>query len=55
VIDRAYVIGDANGRGVPIPSAAVPEPATWAMMALGFAGLGFLGWRGSRRAVVLPV
>ena len=27
---------------------AVPEPSTWAMMALGFAGLGFAGWRGSR-------
>jgi hypothetical protein len=27
---------------------SVPEPSTWAMMALGFAGLGFLGWRGSR-------
>lgn len=24
---------------------AVPEPSTWAMMALGFAGLGFLGYR----------
>jgi choice-of-anchor A domain-containing protein len=24
---------------------AVPEPSTWAMMALGFAGLGFLGFR----------
>jgi PEP-CTERM motif len=55
VIDRAYVIGDADGGGVPIPSAAVPEPTTWAMMALGFVGLGFLGRRGSRRAVVLPV
>jgi hypothetical protein len=31
---------------------AVPEPSTWAMMALGFAGLGAMGWRGSRRAVV---
>jgi choice-of-anchor A domain-containing protein len=28
---------------------AVPEPSTWAMMAIGFAGLGFLGLR-SRRA-----
>jgi Putative Ice-binding-like adhesive domain/PEP-CTERM motif len=28
---------------------AVPEPSTWAMMALGFAGLGFLGFR-SRKA-----
>jgi hypothetical protein len=26
-----------------------PEPSTWAMMLLGFAGLGFLGYRQSRR------
>ena len=24
---------------------AVPEPSTWAMMLVGFAGLGFMGWR----------
>jgi hypothetical protein len=30
-------------------SAPVPEPSTWAMMLAGFAGLGFLGWRGSRK------
>ena len=29
----------------------VPEPSTWAMMALGFAGLGFAGWRKSRPAI----
>ncbi|MGP7985334.1 PEPxxWA-CTERM sorting domain-containing protein [Rhodoblastus sp.] len=28
-------------------SSAVPEPATWAMMLLGFAGLGFAGYRRS--------
>ena len=28
----------------------VPEPSTWAMMLLGFAGLGFAGWRGRRKA-----
>jgi PEP-CTERM motif len=28
----------------------VPEPSTWAMMLLGFAGLGFAGYRRSRRA-----
>jgi hypothetical protein len=30
---------------------SVPQPSTWAMMLLGFAGLGFAGWRASRRAV----
>jgi hypothetical protein len=30
---------------------AVPEPSTWAMMALGFAGLGFLGYRKTRGAL----
>lgn len=29
---------------------AVPEPSTWAMMALGFAGLGFAGYRTSRKS-----
>jgi hypothetical protein len=29
----------------------VPEPSTWAMMGLGFAGLGLMGWRESRKAV----
>lgn len=28
---------------------AVPEPSTWAMMLIGFAGLGFAGYRASRR------
>jgi hypothetical protein len=27
----------------------VPEPATWAMMLLGFVGLGYLGWRRATR------
>ena len=27
----------------------VPEPSTWAMMLLGFAGLGFAGWRHARQ------
>jgi hypothetical protein len=30
---------------------AVPEPSTWAMMLLGFAGLGYVGYRTSRKAV----
>ena len=28
---------------------AVPEPSTWAMMLVGFAGLGFAGYRSTRR------
>jgi hypothetical protein len=28
----------------------VPEPSTWAMMLLGFAGLGFAGYRRARMA-----
>jgi hypothetical protein len=32
--------------GLPAP---VPEPSTWAMMFLGFAGLGFASYRGARK------
>jgi hypothetical protein len=32
---------------------AVPEPATWAMMLVGFAGLGFAAYGASRRSVAL--
>ncbi len=35
---------DVSIRGVSF-APSVPEPATWAMMALGFAGLGFVGLR----------
>ena len=27
-----------------------PEPSTWAMMLIGFAGLGFFSWRSRRLA-----
>ncbi len=30
---------------------AAPEPATWAMMGIGFAGLAFAGYRGRRSAI----
>jgi len=33
-------------------SDAAPEPSTWAMVLLGFACLGVMGWRGSRKAAV---
>jgi hypothetical protein len=30
---------------------AVPEPSTWAMMLIGFAGIGFMAYRRSRKAI----
>ena len=43
-----FLDGSANST---IDVAGTPEPSTWVLMLLGFAGLGFLGYRGSRKAV----
>jgi hypothetical protein len=37
--------------GLAPPPPAVPEPSTWVMMLVGFAGLGYAGYRASRRGV----
>jgi hypothetical protein len=37
--------------GVSVTTATVPEPSTWAMILLGFAGLGFAGYRRTRVGV----
>jgi hypothetical protein len=34
---------------------SVPEPSTWAMMLLGFAGLGFAAYRRSRAVAAVTV
>ncbi len=39
--------GETNGLFGSI--SAVPEPSTWAMMILGFAGVGFMAYRRSRK------
>jgi hypothetical protein len=45
----------AEGNEITNVSLAAPEPATWAMMALGFAALGFAGVRRARSAVALSL
>ena len=43
------IVTDETG-GVGVTLTAIPEASTWAMMLLGFAGLGFAGYRASRKA-----
>jgi PEP-CTERM motif len=50
--DPIMVGGENSGDGsvsMTPPTATVPEPATWAMMLIGLAGLGFAGLRQKRR------
>lgn len=55
-----YVFSWDSGGGVVVEDdnitvqvgPAVPEPSTWAMMCLGFAGLGFLGYRARKTASI---
>jgi hypothetical protein len=48
---QLFVFSNAFVRAQVLGS-PVPEPSTWAMMMLGFAGLGYAGWR--RSAKVRP-
>jgi hypothetical protein len=41
--------GCVGGGGTP-PPPPIPEPSTWAMMLLGFIGLGFIGYRKAKTA-----
>jgi hypothetical protein len=42
--------GLGDSRFTPTGISSIPEPSSWAMMLLGFAGLGFVGYHQTRRA-----
>src|SRR6478736_6345885 len=44
-LDLSGTGGGSAGYGGTLSVAAVPEPSTWAMMILGFFGLGFMAYR----------
>lgn len=46
-------VGYSESLVVRSAAGGVPEPATWAMLLAGFAGLGLAGYRTSRRSVAL--
>ncbi len=50
IFTQANAIGQITAA--PHISAAVPEPATWAMMILGFAVVGTISYRRSRRTAL---
>lgn len=59
--DVTFAGGDASAGftisedGAPLSFALAPEPSTWAMMGIGFAALGFAGWRASRKNPAAPI
>jgi hypothetical protein len=59
VSDVIITFNDAHGVAhldfYSDPITGTPEPSTWAMMLLGFAGLGFAGYRARKATAALAV
>ena len=57
----AFFAADITGSGNTGPvgaltlTTAVPEPSTWAMMILGFVGVGFMAYRRKQNGSALSV
>jgi hypothetical protein len=47
-----FVIDDVSVASIPLVASAVPEPSTWAMMILGFAGIGAMTYRRRKVAAI---
>ena len=52
VYEWTWGVGANQNFTLEIGAGAVPEPSTWAMMLIGFAGLGYAGHRASRKSAV---
>ena len=59
LINAHFNVGNASLSNVtpfnPTVTSAVPEPSTWAMMILGFAGVGFMAYRRRHQSAALRV
>jgi PEP-CTERM motif len=53
LFDSALAFDGVTVNGVPVNG--VPEPSTWAMMILGFAGVGFMAYRRRNKPAMLRV
>jgi hypothetical protein len=54
-MDPSAQFADREGNQVIATAGTVPEPATWALMLLGFAGLGYAGFRQNRTRTAATV
>jgi PEP-CTERM motif len=50
----AELYAEVTGR-IPTTQGAVPEPSTWAMILLGFAGVGFMAYRRKQKKALMAV
>jgi hypothetical protein len=53
VVETPLLTGLTAPHGLDFIPFAVPESSTWAMLLLGFAGLGYVGYRRARRPIAL--